>query len=79
MSVCYFYFMQVYIKLIVASTVCLPQYQGIQQLLASLENLTPMLKGRDDDLQFLRDMLQSNEFHSLMTVSLYGNINIHPT
>ena len=42
---------------------------GIQQLLVSLDKLSPMLEGRDDDLQFLRDMLVSNEFHSLMTVS----------
>lgn len=47
---------------------------GIQQLLVSLEKLSPMLEGRDDDLQFLRDMLVSNEFHSLITVSRSGDV-----
>ena len=40
----------------------------IQQLLSSLEKLSPRLQGREEDLSFLKKMLQSNEFHSLMKV-----------
>ena len=41
---------------------------GIQQLLLSLEKLSPKLEGREDDIQFLKDMLQTEEFHSVMRV-----------
>ena len=41
---------------------------GIQELLASLEKLSPELEGREDDIQFLKDMLQTEEFHSVMRV-----------
>ena len=47
-----------------ASLVC----AGIQQLLLSLEKLSPKLEGREDDIQFLKDMLQTEEFHSVMRV-----------
>lgn len=41
---------------------------GIQQLLASLEKISPKLEGREDDIQFLKDMLEMEEFHSVMKV-----------
>ena len=41
---------------------------GIQQLLLSLEKLSPKLEGREDDIQFLKDMLQTEEFHSVVRV-----------
>lgn len=41
---------------------------GIQQLLVSLEKLSPKLEGREDDIRFLKDMLQTEEFHSIMRV-----------
>ncbi len=47
-----------------------PLFAGIQQLLESLEQLTPNLPERKDDLQFVRNMLHTNEFHSLVTVSI---------
>ena len=43
-------------------------YAGIQQLLVSLEKLSPRLEGRQEDIQFLKDMLQTEEFHSIMRV-----------
>ena len=46
---------------------------GIQQLLVSLEKLSPRLEGREEDIQFLKDMLQTEEFHSIMKV--YSNCN----
>ena len=46
-------------------------HAGIQQLLKSLETLSPRLDGRQEDLQFLSSMLQSNEFHSLLKVRLW--------
>ena len=41
---------------------------GIQNLLNSLQTLSPRLEGREKDLQFLQDLVNSNEFHSLMQV-----------
>ena len=46
-------------------------HAGIQQLLKSLETLSPRLDGRQEDLQFLSNMLQSDEFHSLLKVRLW--------
>ena len=43
---------------------------GIQSLLDSLEKLSPRLEGRKDDLEFLQNLVSSNEFHSLMQVDL---------
>ena len=43
-------------------------FAGIEQLLHSLEKLGPQLKDRQGDLQFLHDMLNSNEFQSILTV-----------
>ena len=42
---------------------------GIEQLLRSLEQLEQSgLKGKEDDLAFLRGMLNTNEFKSLLQV-----------
>lgn len=41
---------------------------GIQELLLSLEQLSPQLEGREEDLAFVRELIQTNEFHSLMKV-----------
>ena len=36
--------------------------------MVSLEKLSPRLEGREEDIQFLKDMLQTEEFHSIMRV-----------
>lgn len=42
---------------------------GIEQLLVSLEQLERgSLEGKEDDLAFLRGMLKTPEFHSLLKV-----------
>ena len=42
---------------------------GIEMLLDSLQKLSPQLEGREDDLLFLRNLVSSNEFHSLIQVA----------
>ena len=47
-----------------------PLHAGIEQLLQSLEQLeNGYLQGKEEDLAFLRDMLKTPEFHSLLQVS----------
>lgn len=49
---------------------------GIQNLLHSLQKLSPRLEGRTEDLQFLQNLVKSNEFHSLIQVL---TITVHST
>ena len=41
-------------------------------MLKSLDDLQPRVKGHDLDLQFLKDLLESSDFQSLVKVGVVG-------
>lgn len=44
----------------------------------TLEKVSPMMKDREEDLSFVKRVVQSNDFHSLMhmhNVIKYGSVN----
>ena len=41
---------------------------GIQQLMSTLEKVSPMMKDREEDLSFVKRVVQSNDFQSLMHI-----------
>lgn len=51
---------------------------GIQQLLVTLEKVSLMMKDREEDLKFVKKVVQSNDFQSLMhvhNVIKYGGVH----
>ena len=51
---------------------------GIHQLMLTLEKVSPMMKDREEDLKFVKKVVQSNDFQSLMhihSVIKYGSIH----
>ena len=58
------------------SILCPPSPE-IHHLLESLQRLSPHLRDRKEDLDFLQTLLKSNEFHSLIQVCQTMDIYIY--
>lgn len=53
-------------------------HAGIQQLVLTLEKVAPLMKDREEDLSFVKRVVQSNDFQSLMemhNIIKYGSVH----